>query len=98
MTWWRLGIWKLRGSRKGVEKGTCPLCLGKEDIKHILLECPETKDRRMEMLCKRLLDINKEIAYKKVFSCTKKMMVKNIGKFLFRVKCKWEGKVKKLGI
>jgi hypothetical protein len=24
MTWWRLGIWKLRGSRKGVEKGTCP--------------------------------------------------------------------------
>jgi hypothetical protein len=26
------------------------------------------------------------------------MMVKNIGKFLFRFKCKWEGKVKKLGI
>jgi hypothetical protein len=25
-------------------------------------------------------------------------MVKNIGKFLFRVKCKWEGKVKKMGI
>jgi hypothetical protein len=24
------------------------------------------------------------------------MMVKNIGKFLFRVKCKWEGKVKKV--
>jgi hypothetical protein len=34
MAWWRLGIWKLRGSRKGVEKGTCPLCLGKEDTKH----------------------------------------------------------------
>jgi hypothetical protein len=53
MAWWSLGIWKLRGSRKGVEIGTCPLCLGKEDTKHILLECPETKDWRMEMLCKR---------------------------------------------
>jgi hypothetical protein len=52
MAWWRLGIWKLRGSRKGVEKGTCPLCLGEEDTKHILLECPETNDWRTEMLCK----------------------------------------------
>jgi hypothetical protein len=72
MACWRLGIWKLRGSRKGVEKGTCPLCLGKEDTKHILLECPETNDWRMEMLCKRWLDINDEVAYRKVLSCTKK--------------------------
>jgi hypothetical protein len=35
MAWWRLGIWKLRGSRKGVEKGTCSLCLGKEDTNTI---------------------------------------------------------------
>jgi hypothetical protein len=98
MAWWRLGIRKLRGSRKGVEKGTCPLCLGKEDTKHILLECLETNDWRMEMLCERWLDINEEMVYKKVLSCTKNMMVKNIGKFLFRVKCKREGKVKKLGI
>jgi hypothetical protein len=28
MAWWRLGIWKLRGSRKSVEKGTCSLCFG----------------------------------------------------------------------
>jgi hypothetical protein len=53
----------------------------------------------MEMLCKRWLDIYEEIAFRKVLSCTKKKkMVKNIGKFLFRVKCKWKGKVKKLGI
>jgi hypothetical protein len=98
MAWWRLGIWKLRESWKGVEKGTFPLCLGKEDTKHILLECPETKDWKMEMLRKRWLDINEEIAYRKVLRCTKKMMVKNIGKLLFMVKCKWEGKVKNLGI
>jgi hypothetical protein len=27
---------------------------------------------RMEMLCKRWLDINEEISYRKVLSCTKK--------------------------
>jgi hypothetical protein len=35
--------------------------------------------------------------YRKILSCKKKDG-KNIGKFLFRVKCKWEGKVKKMGI
>jgi hypothetical protein len=76
MTWWRLGIWKLRGSRKAVEKGTCPLCLGKEDTKHILLECSETKNWRTEMLCTRWLGINEEVAYKKNSSCTNKMTIK----------------------
>jgi hypothetical protein len=33
-----------------------------------------------------------------VLSCKKKDGKKNIGKLLFRVKCKWEEKVKKLGI
>jgi hypothetical protein len=94
MAWWRLDTWKLRGSRKGVEKGTCPPCSGKEDTKHILLECPETNDWRTEMLCRRWLDINEEVAYRKMLSCTNKMTVKNMGKFLFRVQCKWEMKVK----
>jgi hypothetical protein len=74
------------------------LCLGKEDTKHILLECPETKTWRTEMLCKRWLDINEGIAYRKLLSCTNKMTVKNKGTFLFRVQCKWERKVKKTGI
>jgi hypothetical protein len=87
-------IWKLRGSRKGVEKGTCPPCSGKEDAKRILLECPETNDWRMEMLCKRWLDINEEIAYRKMLSCTNKIMVKNIETFLLGVQCKWGRRVK----
>jgi hypothetical protein len=98
MAWWRLGIWKLRGSRKGVEKGTCPLCLGKKDTTHILLECPGTKIWGTEMLCKRRLDINEEVVYRKMLSCTNKMTVKNMVKFLFRVQCKWERMVKKTGI
>jgi hypothetical protein len=49
-------------------------------------------------MCKRWLDINQEVAYRKMLSCTNKMMVNNMGKFLFRVPCKWERKVKKTGI
>jgi hypothetical protein len=29
---------KLRGLRRGLEKGKCPLCRGNEDVKHILLK------------------------------------------------------------
>jgi hypothetical protein len=41
--WWKAGIWKLRGTRRGFKRGRCPLYLGKEDAKHILLKCSETK-------------------------------------------------------
>jgi hypothetical protein len=40
--WLTAGIWKLRGVRRGFERGRCHLCLGEEDAKHILLKCPET--------------------------------------------------------
>jgi hypothetical protein len=50
------------------------------------------------MLCKRWLDVNKEVAYRKMLSCTNKLMAKNVGTFLFRVQCKWERRVKKTGI
>jgi hypothetical protein len=39
----KAGVWKLRGIRRGLGKGTCPLCRGNEDAKHTLLSCPETK-------------------------------------------------------
>jgi hypothetical protein len=51
----------------------------------------------MEM-CKKWLDVNEEVAYRKMLSCRSKMMVENMGKFLFRVQCKWERKVKKTRI
>jgi hypothetical protein len=34
--------------------GTCPLCRGKEDVKHILLSCPETKKWRMQFINKNI--------------------------------------------
>jgi hypothetical protein len=37
IAWFRAGIWKLRGIRKGLEIGRCPLCNGEEDAVHIIL-------------------------------------------------------------
>jgi hypothetical protein len=37
VAWWRLEIWKLRGIRRGLERGICPLYYELEDANHILL-------------------------------------------------------------
>jgi hypothetical protein len=31
LAWFKTRIWKLRGTRKGFEKGRCPLCSEEED-------------------------------------------------------------------
>jgi hypothetical protein len=41
--WMKVGVWKLRGIRRGLEKGICLLCMGNKDIKNIPLSYPETK-------------------------------------------------------
>jgi hypothetical protein len=43
LAWFKTGIRKLRGMRKGFEKGRCPLCSEDEDAIHILLKCSETR-------------------------------------------------------
>jgi hypothetical protein len=44
LDWMKAGVWKLRGIKRGWEKGTCPLYMGNEDVNHILLSCQETKN------------------------------------------------------
>jgi len=43
IAWFRLGMWKLRGLRKGVERGRCPLCEVEQNQSHVL-----PKDEKME--------------------------------------------------
>jgi hypothetical protein len=43
LVWIKAGVWKLRGIKRGLGKGTCPLCMEIEDVKRILLSCTETK-------------------------------------------------------
>jgi hypothetical protein len=39
----KAGVWKIRGLRRGFEKGTCHLCMGNEQVKHVLLSSTERK-------------------------------------------------------
>jgi hypothetical protein len=49
LAWMKAGVWKLRGIKRGWEKGTCPLYRDNEDAKHILLSCPETKQEVLQI-------------------------------------------------
>jgi hypothetical protein len=89
----KAGIWKLKGIRRGLEKGRCPLCWGEEDVKHILLKCKEPKKWREEWANSNWLNINEDLVFKKII-CTNVNRIKLLGKYLFKVKCKWENKVR----
>jgi len=41
---------QLKGIKINIYKGICPLHTGEEDVKHILLDCLETTDLKMELL------------------------------------------------
>jgi hypothetical protein len=39
-------------------------------------------------------DINEDLAYEKIIDCKSVKKIKLLGKYLFKVKCKWENKVR----
>jgi hypothetical protein len=84
----------LKTIRRGFERGRCPLCLGEDDAKHILLKCSETKKWREECVNSNWLNINEDLAYRKIISYTNVNKIKFLRKYLFKMKCKWENKVK----
>jgi hypothetical protein len=88
--WLKAGIWKLRGIRRGFGRGRCPLYLEEEDAKHILLKCSETKKWKEECLNSKWLNINEDLAYRKIISCTNVNMLKSLGKYSYKTKCKWD--------
>jgi hypothetical protein len=93
IAWFRAGIWKLREVRKGLEIGRCPLCNGEEDAIHILLKCPETR-RLREQLSRKWQTINEELSYKIIINCTNSVELRNLGRYLYKIKCKWENRIK----
>jgi hypothetical protein len=93
--WWRLGIWKMKGCRREVRKGQCPMCGELEDGQHILLRCSETRNWRITLKCKKWLRVHEESAYKMIVSCFNRFLINDIGNYLFKVKGKWERHVSK---
>jgi hypothetical protein len=55
-----------------------PLCLAEEDAKHILLKCSETKMWREECVNSNWLNINEDLAYGKIISCTNVNKIKSL--------------------
>jgi hypothetical protein len=92
--WLKAGFWKLRRIRRGSDRGRFPPCLGEMEAKHIMLKCPETKKWREELVCNKWLNINEDIAYRKIIICNNVTKLKVIGNYLFKTKCKWETEVK----
>jgi hypothetical protein len=59
--------------RRNADKGRCSLCLGEEDVKHILLDCKNRKHWRIKLIHDKWLSMNKEVACRKIMKITKKI-------------------------
>jgi hypothetical protein len=89
---WRIaGIWQLKGVRRNADKGRCPF---EKDVKHILLECKETKYWREKLIHDKWLNMNKEIIYRKILKITDRTHIHNLEKYLDIVKNKWFSTIK----
>jgi hypothetical protein len=80
--WIKAGIWELRELKRGTDNGSCTLYLGKEDIKHALLSCPETMKWKIGFLCKKWHNRNEELMSGKIINCTNRTHVKDTRQYL----------------
>jgi hypothetical protein len=62
-------------------------------VEHILLECKETKHWREKLIRDKWLNVNKEVACRKIIEITNRTHIQNVGKYLDIVKKKWFSKV-----
>jgi hypothetical protein len=70
MAWLPARVWQLKRVRQNTGKGRCHVCLGEEDAKHILLDCRETRNRKLNFLNDKWLNMIKKVAYRKMLRCT----------------------------
>jgi hypothetical protein len=96
IAWLIARMWQLKGVRRNADKGRCPLCFGKEDVEHILLKCKETKHWRVKLIHDKCLNMNKEVAYRKIVKITNRVHTPNLGKCLDIVKNKLFNKIKEM--
>jgi hypothetical protein len=62
---------------------------------HIFLKLNETLKWQEKLLGNKWLDITEGIAYKKIITYNKIIELSNLGKFLYKVKGKWQNEVTK---
>jgi hypothetical protein len=55
------------------------------DIKHILLSCPEAKKWRMQFLSTKCINANEKQAHRKIINCVNNAQIINLGEYLDKV-------------
>ena len=55
----------------------------------MLLNTPETRKVKMELLCENYLDMNSEVAYRKVINCLNKAKLRKLVN-IFRILVFWD--------
>jgi hypothetical protein len=45
---------------------------------------------------RKWLRLNEWIVYKKIINCTNVIELRNVGSYLYKIKCKWENKIRNL--
>jgi hypothetical protein len=51
------------------------------------------KKWKEKLLSSKWLNINEDIVYKRIISCTYVADLRNIGKYLYKIRSKWENKI-----
>jgi hypothetical protein len=62
--WWKMGFWRLKGTRGNTDKGVCPVCRKEEGRSHIL-QCEGARVWRDRWLERKFTGIHLEIGIKK---------------------------------
>jgi hypothetical protein len=90
-------MWKLKGLRKGAERGRCPLREEEMTASHILLKCKELKRWRVTILQQEMsTNKRKKTAYRKLIRNNTTLELDSLNKCLYKMKCKKENKIEKL--
>jgi hypothetical protein len=73
------GVCELEGVIRNTEEGRYLLCLGEDDAKYMLLYCRVIKNWRLKLLNDKWLNMNKELAYRKMLRYMNKDQIRNLG-------------------
>jgi hypothetical protein len=65
-------------------------------VKHILLDCKETKHWRLKLIHDKWLNMNKDVTYRNIMKITNKVHLQYSGKYLDIVKNKCLNKIKEM--
>jgi hypothetical protein len=61
-----------------------------------VLNFPKTRKWRVEILCKKWLNMNEDLACRKIIDGVNITQERNLGKYFDKVRCKWGNEVKQM--